>query len=227
MRTLIIIAHPELESSNLQPFFKAAVENYSDVNWHPLSTDFDIEQEQKLLLAQDRIIFEFPLYWYSAPAILKQWMDSVMTTKFVTGNRYALSGKELGLVVSTGDAESSFQAGATEKFTMSELMRPFEAFANKTRMKYLPLLTIHQFLYLNPDEQQRLLVNYQQYITNPRLDHFKDQESWFENELQNRIEATDPHAAELQQILDTIKNRQDELDDLQWNLSEMKKEEDS
>lgn len=226
MQTLIIVAHPELARSNTQPFFKAAIENFSNVTWHPLAADFNVEQEQSLLLQNDRIILEFPLYWYSAPALLKQWMDTVMTTKFAAGHQYALEGKELGIVVSTGDNGNAFQAGAAEKFTISELMRPFEAFANKTKMMYLPILAVHQFLYLEPDAQQRLMVAYQQYTTNVGGGHFKDQAAWYEAELQKRIDQHPSHSEQLQQILFTIKERQDELDDLQWNLIEMKKEED-
>lgn len=227
MKTLVVVAHPQLESSDVQPFFKAAAKKYADVTWHPISTAIDVIEEQKLLAQHDRIIFEFPLYWYSAPAILKQWMDTVLSTKFVTGNRYALAGKDLGLVISTGDKKESFQAGAPEQFTMSELMRPFQAFAHKTKMNYLPILSVYQFLYLTPDDQQRLMIRYQQYLTNPRFEHFSQRAHWFEKELQERIQNQEAMAPELEQILNLIQDNQDELDDLQWNLAELKKEDDA
>ena len=42
--------------------------NYIKVapNW-----EFNIEEEQKLLVEHDRYIFQFPLYWYSSPPLLK------------------------------------------------------------------------------------------------------------------------------------------------------------
>jgi glutathione-regulated potassium-efflux system ancillary protein KefG len=227
VKTLIVVAHPELASSNTQPFFKAAINDLPDVTWHPLAANFDVETERRLLIQHDRIILEFPFYWYSAPARLKQWLDTVFSTKFATGNRYAMAGKELGIVVSTGDKARDFQAGAGEKFTMSELLRPFEAFANKLKMRYLPILPVHQFLYMTPDDQQLLLVRYQQYVTAPDFEHFHNQTAWFEKQLQQRIETDENHALQLEQILDVIQNQQAELDDLQWNLSVLKKEDDA
>ncbi|TLQ04301.1 flavodoxin family protein [Pediococcus stilesii] len=227
MKTLVIVAHPQLENSDVQPFFREAIADFPDVTWHPLTSSFDVLEEQKLLISNDRIIFEFPLYWYSAPALLKQWLDDVFTMKFTTGNRYALAGKELGIVVSTGDKERSFRAGEEEQFTISELMRPYQALAGKARMRYLPVLAVYQFLYLSPDEQQRLMIRYQQYLTNPKFEHFSEQSEWFQEQLRKRIQTNETTAPELEQILNLIQDNQDELDDLQWNLSELKKEEDS
>lgn len=223
----MIVAHPQLENSDVQPFFREAIANFSNVTWHPITNSFDVLEEQKLLISHERIIFEFPLYWYSAPAVLKHWLDDVFTMKFTTGNRYALAGKELGIVVSTGDKERSFRAGEEEQFTISELMRPYQALAGKVRMHYLPVLAVHQFLYLTPDDQQRLMIRYQQYLTNPKFEHFSERSEWFQQQLQERIQANATMAPELEQILNVIQNNQDELDDLQWNLTELKKEEDS
>lgn len=45
----------------------------------------DIVAEQKKLDAADLVIFQFPLHWYSWPAMLKGWIDRVMC------NGYAFS----------------------------------------------------------------------------------------------------------------------------------------
>lgn len=36
------------------------------------------KREQKLLLEHDAIVFQHPFYWYSTPAILKEWQDIVL-----------------------------------------------------------------------------------------------------------------------------------------------------
>ncbi|MGX6994607.1 NAD(P)H-dependent oxidoreductase [Pediococcus acidilactici] len=227
MKTLVVVAHPKLASSTTQPFFKAAVEDFTTVTWHPLHAEFDVTQEQQLLTKHDRIIFQFPLYWYGAPGLLKNWLDQVLTVRFATGNRYALADKELGLVVTAGEAAADFQAGGAEQYTMSELMRPFEALAHKLRMRYLPVMAVHQFLYLTPEAQQRLLVRYQQYVNNPSFEHFAGQVAWFSDQLRHQITKADSASAALNQVLESLENRQSELDDLAWNLSMLKKEEDS
>lgn len=41
--------------------------------------------EQEKLLWADTIIFQFPLWWYTMPAILKGWVDRVFTYRFAYG----------------------------------------------------------------------------------------------------------------------------------------------
>jgi NAD(P)H dehydrogenase (quinone) len=42
----------------------------------------DIQQEQQKILNADAIILQFPLWWFSVPAILKGWLDRVLTPGF-------------------------------------------------------------------------------------------------------------------------------------------------
>ncbi len=43
------------------------------------SLAFDILEEQEKLLSCDLLIIQFPLWWYGFPAILKGWIDRVIT----------------------------------------------------------------------------------------------------------------------------------------------------
>lgn len=45
----------------------------------------DVRTEQEKLLWADTIIFQFPLWWYAMPAILKGWVDRVFTYHFGYG----------------------------------------------------------------------------------------------------------------------------------------------
>lgn len=45
----------------------------------------DVELEQQLLLWADAVILQFPLWWYSAPAILKGWIERVYAYGFAYG----------------------------------------------------------------------------------------------------------------------------------------------
>ncbi|XP_054982633.1 ribosyldihydronicotinamide dehydrogenase [quinone] isoform X1 [Sorex araneus] len=42
----------------------------------------DITAEQEKVREADLVIFQFPLYWYSLPAVLKGWMDRVLCQGF-------------------------------------------------------------------------------------------------------------------------------------------------
>ena len=81
----------------------------------------DIAQEQDKLRWADTVILQFPLWWFSMPAILKGWIDRVYAYGFAYGvgehsdkrwgERYGqgtMSGKRAMLVVTTGGWESHY-----------------------------------------------------------------------------------------------------------------------
>ena len=56
---------------------------------------FDVTTEQEALRRADVIVWHFPFYWYSVPAILKKWIDDVLTRGFAHGTGgTALHGKK-------------------------------------------------------------------------------------------------------------------------------------
>lgn len=183
MKTLVVIGHPDVATSSTQGFFKHVAKQEAGVTWYPLVAPFDRGAERALLWAADRIIFEFPLYWYSVPAVMKAWLDEVFDDDLLgtTGDR--LAGKELGLVVNTGRALKDFAPGQGQSFTLAELLRPLQALANETKMTYLTPLVVGQFAYLTERERQELLVNYRQYLTAPRPGHLADQAAWLASRL--------------------------------------------
>ncbi|MCS2160923.1 NAD(P)H-dependent oxidoreductase [Scandinavium sp. H11S7] len=83
----------------------------------------DIAAEQEKLIWADVVIFQFPLWWFSMPAIMKGWFDRVYANGFAYGvgehnethwgDRYGegtLAGKRAMLLVSTGGWESHYSA---------------------------------------------------------------------------------------------------------------------
>lgn len=79
----------------------------------------DIRREQSKIAAADRVIVQFPLWWFGMPAILKGWFDRVFTNGFAFGvldeqgrvRKYGdggLTGTTFLAVVSAGDRESAF-----------------------------------------------------------------------------------------------------------------------
>ncbi len=83
----------------------------------------DIAREQEKLKWADAVILQFPLWWFSMPAILKGWIERVYAFGFAYGvgehsdsrwgNRYGegtLAGKRAMLMVTTGGWESHYDA---------------------------------------------------------------------------------------------------------------------
>lgn len=223
MKTLVIVSHPEKESSHAQSFFYDSLKNLKQVTYHwiddkqPLS----IADEQELLLSHDRVIFQFPMYWYSAPSSLKYWLDSVLTESIYKDR---LKGKELGLVVTLGVKENRFQAGASEQFTLSEIFRPFEAIARKCQMIFLPIFSVSQFGYLNNLSQKKLLIDYQQYLTMPYSQRLEMKEKWFQQRLSQMIETESDETTRQQLVLikEELSDNRLHLDDLNFTLDEMR-----
>ncbi|MFT4043121.1 MAG: NAD(P)H-dependent oxidoreductase [Gordonia sp. (in: high G+C Gram-positive bacteria)] len=53
--------------------------------FHAGALSADVAVEQQKLLWADTVIFQFPLWWYTMPAILKGWVDRVFTFGFAYG----------------------------------------------------------------------------------------------------------------------------------------------
>lgn len=228
MQTLIIVSHPSLTDSSAQRFLWESLPA-EGVTWHHLESvypdgEIDREAEQQQLLQYDRIIFQFPFYWYSSPALLKQWQDIVLTDGFAYGtNGGRLSGKEFGLVLALGVSEREYQAGGREGFSISELTRPYQAMAKKCGMVYLPTLAVSKFDYLNDTKKKELLITYQQYLTKVNDASLKASENWFILQLQSLGKAglSDADQQLVEHLLAVLEGNREQLDDLAWTLAQM------
>ena len=79
---LVLFAHPALETSRINRRLAEAPQSLEGVTLRDLyevypDFDVDVEAEQASLLEHDVVVFQHPLYWYSAPPLLKQWQDLV------------------------------------------------------------------------------------------------------------------------------------------------------
>lgn len=230
MKTLVLVAHPHLADSSSQQFLKESLPD-SGVVWEWLDGQqaLDVDQEQAQLRQADRVIFQFPLYWFAAPASLKQWEDTVLTRKFVYGDhRYPLAGKELGVVVTTGMPCKAFQRGGAEGLTLDAVLAPLAAVAQRAKMTWLPTFAIHQFGYLTETEKLQLVVRYQRYLTQSQPDSLTTRQAWFAERLPGMIDRLpvdqqaagkliasvfDQKSADLDQLTDTLALIKEQSDD--------------
>jgi len=102
------------------------------------------ENEQALLLEADLIVFQYPMYWHSTPAILKEWQDVVLERGWAygTGGTH-LHGKDFLVVTTTGGPAIAFAEASHNRFSMSDLLRPLEATVMLCGMNFLRPITIH------------------------------------------------------------------------------------
>ena len=62
----------------------------------------DIAREQQKLRRADLMIFQFPFWWYSMPAIVKGYFDRVFSVGFAYGGHFELAGKKVLVSTTTG-----------------------------------------------------------------------------------------------------------------------------
>ncbi|MDC8830679.1 NAD(P)H-dependent oxidoreductase [Alteromonas gilva] len=142
-KILVLFAHPSQAQSEVNVAMFAAAQQHDAVTAIDLYAEYpdfniNIGKEQERLLAHDIIVFQFPMYWYSTPSILKEWQDLVLEYGFAYGtDGTALAGKRFLCALSAGGREEAFQSDGFNHFTLRELLQPLEQMADITRMVYL------------------------------------------------------------------------------------------
>lgn len=142
MRLLLQFAHPALQKSRANRALLAAargVENVTINDLYELYPDFhiDVRREQALLREHDVIVFQHPFYWYSAPALLKEWQDLVLELGFAYGEGGdALRGRTLASAITTGGPQESYSENGYNRHPVGALLVPFEQTARLCGMRY-------------------------------------------------------------------------------------------
>ena len=148
-KLLVLFAHPAIRRSRVNRRLVEAARGLEGVTVNDLyeaypDLDIDVEREQRLLDQHDAVVFQHPFYWYSTPAILKEWQDLVLEHGWAYGqDGHALEGKILLNATTTGGSEETYRRAGSNHFTMRELLAPFEQTARLCGMRYLPPFVVH------------------------------------------------------------------------------------
>ena len=112
----------------------------------------DVRREQALCMEHDVLVMQHPFYWYSVPAILKEWMDLVLDHGWAYGkDGHALRGKLMFNAVSTGGGDDAYRREGYNRFTMRELLSPLDQTARLCGMTYLAPFVVHGALRIGSD----------------------------------------------------------------------------
>lgn len=111
--------NPVSDSSNFtrlqnEAFFKQQLEEVHATETGSFADE--VEQEQQKVEWCDLMIWQFPLWWFSVPGILKGWVDRVfaMGRFYGAGRLYeqgVFSGKKALLSLTTGGEEAAYSPG--------------------------------------------------------------------------------------------------------------------
>ncbi len=170
MKILVLFAHPRLRTSVVQAAMLKAIAGVERVTLHDLYAAYpdymiDVAAEQRLLLDHDLIVLQHPFYWYSSPAILKEWQDLVLENGWAYGpGGTALAGRFMLSAISTGGSEPAYHHEGKNRFEVGELLTPFNQTAWLCSMGYLKPFVIHAGRRMTPEDLNAAAESYRDLI---------------------------------------------------------------
>lgn len=171
MKYLIIYAHPnpvsfnhaiktEIENALKKNTISYAIRDLYDTKFHPIlsANDFgffkagkvpaDIQKEQEFIKNAEHLIFIYPIWWFSMPAVLKGYIDRVFSHGFAysvdeKGIHGLLTNKKATIINTTGGLEENYKsAGFANALTLTTDTGIFGLCGMK--------IALHKFLYAVP-----------------------------------------------------------------------------
>lgn len=173
-KILILFAHPAFQKSRINKVLIEGIHHLEGVTFHDLyqyypEMDIDVKVEQKLLEDHDVVIFHHPFYWYSTPAILKEWQDLVLEHGWAYGSRgVALRDKLFFNVLTTGGNRLAYQEEGYNRFTIRQLLAPIEQTAYLCKMKFLPPFLVHGTHSIQKEDVMSARQNYHKLLVGLR-----------------------------------------------------------
>jgi glutathione-regulated potassium-efflux system ancillary protein KefF len=146
---LVLAAHPNWRESRVNRRLLAAAQDVPRVQVQDLYAsyadyDIDVSAEQSRAQEARLIVLLHPIQWYSMPALLKLWVDEVLTYGWAYGpGGNALRDKDLWLVATTGGPESSYHPQGYNRYFFDAFLPPYEQTAALCGMRFLPPLLLH------------------------------------------------------------------------------------
>lgn len=173
-KILVLAIHPALDTSTVTRSIWEQLVALPGIECHDLYElypDFyiDFQAEQEKLKNADLLVFLHPIYWYSAPSLLKEWQMRVLSSGFAYGKQETdLEGMDFWQIVSAGGSFSKYNTDGSLGCSMNEVLKPFEAMARKCKMQWHPpkvMYGAHSTSSDKIDEYARdvlhMLLNYQ------------------------------------------------------------------
>lgn len=145
MKTVVLLFHPNFEASRINKAFEQAIGgDYTVRHMYVLYPDnkIDVAKEQAVLTEADRIVLQFPMYWYSSPSLLKEWQDQVLLYGWAYGSSgKALYGKELLLAEFCGMTYlTPFVVKGTLTMSDEDLAKHAKEYAEYLKQASIPAL---------------------------------------------------------------------------------------
>jgi len=170
MKILILFAHPAFQKSTVNKVLLKDINKINGVTFHDLyehypEFDIDISREKQLLAEHDCIIFQHPFFWYSSPALLKEWQDLVLEHGWAFGTEgMALKGKLFFNALTVGASSQAYTLEGMQKTTVQNLLAPMKQTAKLCKMIALPPFIVYGTHAINMHEIKDYQKNYRKLL---------------------------------------------------------------
>jgi glutathione-regulated potassium-efflux system ancillary protein KefF len=145
----VLAAHPDWRESRVNRLLFERARSVPGVVVQDLygrypDYDIDAPTEQANARAANLLVLLHPIQWYSMPALMKLWLDEVLTYGWAYGpGGTALQGKDVWLVASTGGPEASYHPQGYNRYFFDAFLPPYEQTAALCGLRFLPPLVLH------------------------------------------------------------------------------------
>jgi glutathione-regulated potassium-efflux system ancillary protein KefG len=169
-KILILYVHPAHQRSKVNATLLEAVADLDGVTVHDLYQEYprfdvDVPREQALLMDHDIIVVQHPFFWYSVPALYREWQDLVLEHGWAYGSEgSALRDKWVVHCVSTGGSAEAYCNQGYNRYAMAELMRPHEQTARVCGMRYLEPFVVHGTHLMTVERRAAHAASYREYL---------------------------------------------------------------
>ncbi|PAF45011.1 NAD(P)H-dependent oxidoreductase [Helicobacter sp. 11S02596-1] len=149
MKTLILLAHPNIAESRINKTLISGIQNNPDIAICDLYATYpdgkiNADKQIALLKAYERIVFQFPLFWFSTPSLLKEYQDVVFSAILYGSEPKMLAGKIFQIITSAGSPEEKYRPDGRNQKSLEDILLPLQM-----ATKYLGMQTQSVFCTYN------------------------------------------------------------------------------
>ena len=151
-RLLVYYAHPGHRHSNANRAMVEQARGVDGISFVDLYAEYprfeiNIDREQGRLLGHDVILFQFPLFWYSTPSLVKEWEDLVLEHGFAYGKGGdRLVGKRMMLAVTAAGPREAYTEPGYQHYPLRTFLTPLEQTATLCHMHFSPPYVLYASL---------------------------------------------------------------------------------
>ncbi len=171
-KTLVLLFHRDMAKSKANTALARAARAVPTVEVIDMQAAYptgaidiatEVAREAQRLLAADRLVLQFPIQWYSTPALLKTWQDAVLTRMFYIFTKDEgdkLAGTPIMIAATAGNVPEAYGPDGANGFSMEQILTPLKATAHRCSLPWNDPYLLYRADKLESDELDAAASDY-------------------------------------------------------------------